>query len=229
MTALKEQRDLTAAGTVPGRHGLWKTAAKGPDLPMTGMRAAADGFFAEFWVPAELPELAGAACLADLETPSILTLSRARGHAGRIAKAGAEGVIIAWSADPDAGAASHAWSPAGEAPDQATWVHAGGIEGVVFSSATGFVYALGHREGVAGLTEALAAGRRPGLLARQFAGEFGAGLWKGRVGIADTCTNPLRHGQPVLEREGPGLAWHFQSFYGESAILPLVVSAPPAD
>lgn len=214
----------------------------------------AGALYADIRIPADRPDVAGAAALADLPDAALLALLRAEGFAGTIAVADDVCVwtrAINWHGRPegeDAGQLSfggpdrlietgvHAdyaeqWRREAAGPVAAQRFAVGGAQGFLVTVGDRFAFAMG-RPGAAPsrpAVDALRESRRTPALGRLFDGFHAFGRWEGAAGVVELATDPLREGRAVLRRDGGGggggTVWEAVDFEGRVRPVALAVAA----
>lgn len=232
--------------------GLWRRDwIKAPGFQDHTTRVAwwqsAGGGFVDLRVPADLPDLGDATCLADLDPPALRSLLRAEGFAGTIT---VENGTCTWQrasnwhgfpTAPDVGrmtwdaggglveTGAHAdyaelWQRAGgSAPQFRTFRRGTDALRIIWDDA-GFMLGSGAADAPASapLLAALVAGERPAprRLAAQFAALYARGVWDGGAGVVTLATDPFVQGAALLSKDalaGAVLTLERQSFTGALA------------
>lgn len=228
--------------------GLWRRDwIKAPGVQDHTTRVAwwqsSCGGFVDLRVPADLPDLGVATCLADLDPPTLRSLLRAEGFAGTIT---VENGTCTWQrasnwhgfpTAPDVGKMT--WDAGGglvetgmHADYAELWQRAGGTapQFRIFRRGTdalriiwddaGFMLGSGAPDAPAGapLLAALEAGKRPAPeLAAQFGALYARGVWDGDAGVATLATDPFVQGAALLSKTaltGAALTLTRQGFTG---------------
>ena len=225
-------------------QGHWRRAwlrAPGVEDRLTSVHwMQAGSLYADVRIPADRPDIRGAAALSDLPPRTLRRLLEAEGFAGHIT---VENDICTWERRINWHGATEVIDAGHMAIDDngaltETGVHAEyaelwhrldddpseGIELTGPSGRTGFLVTVGHRfvlglgdPGAPATAEIIAAldqGRRPDGLADVFSRLHVLGRWKGASGMADQATNPLMQGRPVLTRTADGFILHDMDFNG---------------
>ncbi|MYM56304.1 hypothetical protein [Thalassovita mangrovi] len=205
--------------------------------------------YADLRIPADRPDLSGAAALADLDPPALRVLMQAEGFAGTITVADSICTwdrLINWHGVPDGVDSGlmffddkggliedgvdaeyrELWQRMPDAPSEAFRVTCDGMEGVLVSSGTGFLFGLGvpGAPSTKPLIAALEEGRVPAGLTEHFGTVYALGHWDGDDGIADLCTNPFLETRPVLRRSGQGITFETVDFNGQENSFALTLS-----
>lgn len=210
--------------------------------------------YADVRIPAERPDLSGAACLADLDAAALLQLARAEGFAGQVTLTGARCTWhrdINWHGQPDGqdigdlrfDSAGRMIETGVEADYAELWEHrtspakraqvycAGGVEAHLVSIGNAFVLGIGTPGAATTkpLIAALETGSKPADLPRLFDGFHAFGHFDGSRGIADLATNPFAEGLPVVTLAPDGVIWHRMGFDGSARDVTLPSQPAAAD
>lgn len=241
---------MIAEGDLQGHwRRIWIRSPGGEDRTTSVHWLQAGASFADIRVPTDLPDITGAASLAELGPRLLRAFLACEGFAGTIT---VENTVCTWhrrvnwhgaSDRVDAGRMSfdetgglteegtqaqytELWRRAGTTPLHAFRVSGDGREGVFVTCGDTFILGLGRPQAPASapIVAALSEGRIPDEAIELFRDVYLFGRWSGQEGTVLLSTDPFLMGVPALRRRGPALSLARQDFDGRSYEVSLALA-----
>lgn len=231
------------------RHWIKAPGFEDHDTKVHWMQAGM--VFADLRIPAGLPYLGGATCLADLPAATLAELGAAEGFAGTTTleddrctwhrainwQGVPEGADVGQISFDDKGRMietgvlanyTELWAQQAKAPPRALQFSDGTYDGVLVIC--GALGVLGIDHAGKAPTAPLRAALREGVILPEavdaFDGIFALVRVTGEALIAELATNPFQQGECVLSLTEGGAVWHKEGFDGAKSEIALQVSEP---